>query len=500
MTYAVGLDLGSSFSSAAYWNGRNAEIIELPDGSRQLPSVVAIVDGKCLVGAEALDRGRAQRQFMFRHFKRRMGERFEEASESGWQTSADADGLVAWNGPDGVTYSTVELSSYIISALLDAAEAKLGERPTQAVITIPADSTEAQRAATLEAGRMAGLEQVDLMHEPTAAALSYGYDFTKRRVIAVPDAGGSTFDISIIETGKGRNGHALVEVLATDGRRKGLGGMDFDSALTMYLANRFRTINPDHDLSGDKIAMERVTEQAELAKIRLSGIEETSVRVPDLGVSRDGVTLSMQEPLDVKTLAAVSVKLTDSIAKICQRAVEKAKEKDPNFSILDIHDVVLVGGMTRSPVVREAIKSVFGREPLKSVNPAEAVALGAAIEAARISGRKTGLTVRDIISQPICIETLNNVSAMIFPSGSPVGSERTVVIRNANDNQAALSIAILEGSDLRADQCSTLATYHHVIEEPGPAKSAGLKLKCKIDERGRFSAESEDGWSWSAAS
>lgn len=506
MTTWLGVDFGTSNSAAAVVNSRGQpEIIELPDGRKSLPSVVAIVDGQILVGDEALERGKAKRDWMYRHFKRSMGERYHDATASGHQTMEGADGLIAWKGPpsekssNGTSYTTVELVSYVIGDLLSAAEAKLGERPTCAVITIPADSGEAQRAATIAAGKLAGLERVELMHEPTAAALAYGFDFAKTRRIVVVDIGGGTADLSCIQTGKGRSDHALVSVIATDGRRKGLGGIDFDRRLASYLANRWRTLYPDKDITADHDAMERVLEASEAAKIRLSGREETSVRVPDLG-SKDGVALHLEEVVDLKTFSQVAAELTKSISAICRRLVEKVKEKDPNFSVVDVHDVVLVGGMTRSPIVRDAVRVVFGREPRRDVNPEEAVAFGAAIEAARLSGRKTGLTVTDIISWPISVETTHGVAAMIFPSGAPFGSKRTVVIRNASDDQQALSIAILEGPDPRADQCAILARHDHIISEPGPAKSSALKLVCEIDKGGRFSAEAEDGWGFEGAS
>jgi molecular chaperone DnaK len=393
MALTIGIDFGNTFSCASWWDGRTAQIIELPDGRKQLPSAVAVVGDDIIVGWDALTRGKAQREFLYQNFKRRLGEVYHEESESGHQTCADPKtGLVAWKGPNGHIIPTVQLAAWIIEELLDAAEAKLGERPMSAVITIPADSGNAQREATLEAARLAGMiGTISLEHEPTMAALAYyGTDFgKKRRVIAVPDAGGSTFDISIIEAGQGRNGQALVEVLATDGRRKGAGGMDFDREIARYLTNRWRTMYPDNDISADVFAGDRVLESAEEAKRALSGKPETRVFIQGLAVTDTHVSLAMDEVLDLKTYATLSERLTDQITAICRRAVEKAKERDPKFQMSDIGDVVLVGGMTRSPVVRDAIRAVFGKEPRRDVNPEEAVALGAAIMGALISGRMT---------------------------------------------------------------------------------------------------------------
>lgn len=504
MTLSIGLDFGTSNSSAAVWNGRNAEIIEMPDGSKSLPSIVSIVDGYILVGEEALEKGRQNRRYMFRHFKRRMGEAYQEASDSGWQTMAGPDGMVAWKGPTNAAgeetiYTTVELASYIIRELLNAAEAKLGERPTVAVVTIPADAGEAQRAATIEAAKLAGLERVELMHEPTAAALAYGFDFAKPRRIAVVDHGGGTLDVSLIQTGKGRNDHALVEVKATDGRRKGLGGMDFDRHLAAYLTRSLIAHNPEADISADPAAMERVMEAAEAAKIRLSGKPDTTVRVADIYTDREGVSQALEEVIDLPTFGAVCADLTDDIAAICKRLVDKAREKDPNFSVLDINDVVLVGGMTRSPIVRQAVRTVFGREPRKDINPEDAVAMGAAIAAARLIGSKTGLTVRQMTTQGYAVKTIHGVAAEIFGPGTSYPVKREVTIANANDDQTALSLTLLEGSDMRAAMCNVLARHRHVLEAPAPAKTKGLKLTCQIDESGRFSVEAADGWRFDGA-
>lgn len=500
MTFWVGIDFGTSNSSIAYYNGRNAEIIEMPDGKRSIPSVVTIVGDEIFVGLEAIEKGREHREQMFRHFKRRMGEKYDDEAESGYQTCADPEtGLVAWRLEGDRFVETTDLASYVIDELLKAAELKLGERPTKAVITIPADSGEPQRAATLEAGRKAGLEHVELRHEPTMAALVAGYNNSKRRIIAVPDHGGGTFDVTLIETGKGRKDHALVSVLATDGRRKGLGGMDFDRESVRYLVNRLQTTHPDSDISSDHYAIERVTEQAEEAKKTLSRKSEARVFVPNVARSSEGTSIPMDETLDLKTFAALSERLTDQIAAICRRVIEKAKEKDPKFMLSDIHDVVLVGGMTRSPVVRDAIQAVFGKQARKDINPEEAVALGAAVEAAIVSGRLKGVTVRDITSQPIAVETLHDVASLIFPAGTSYPAERTVFVKNADEGQGALSIAVLEGDSMRASECEILATHDHIVEQPGAAKANKLKLVFKLDDGGRLSVDADDGWSWKGA-
>jgi molecular chaperone DnaK len=493
MSIAIGIDFGTSNSNAAVWNGRNAEIIEMPDGQKSMPSAVYMMADEYFVGAEAVERGRADRKHLFRHFKRNLGERFDDATSSGFQNAPDEDGLIGWIGPDGAVHSSVSLASFVFGELLDAAEAKLGVRPAIAVITIPADATEAQESATIAAAKMAGLETVRLMREPTAAALAYGFDFAKPRRIAVVDSGGGTFDISIIQTGKGRNDHSLVEVKATDGRRRGLGGMDVDKLITSYLGKRWRTSNADIDLSEHALA--RIQEQAEVAKIKLSRSPEVDVHVPGVATDRGGVTLDMNEAMTLPLLKDIASHISESVIAICRRAVEKVRDKDPNFSIRDINDVVLVGGMTRSPVIRDAVREVFGKEPRKDINPEEAVAMGAAIEAARLAGAKPGLTVRDITARSIAVETIDGVASVIVPAGTSYPCDPMhVTIRNARDDQKALSIALLEGNGLMVDGYETIGAHDYIIADPGAAKSAGLALKYWLDDSGRFQAETEDGW------
>lgn len=505
MPHMIGIDFGNATSCAAVWNGRHPEIIELPDGEKSLPSAVAVVDGETYVGREALERGRSvllearpdAQNFLFQYFKQRLGEKYDEETDSGHQTTLDPEtGLVAWRAPEDKLFETIDLAACVIATLLDAARDKLGERPTEAVITVPADAGDAQKAATIEAGRRAGLTKVVLMHEPTAAALAYGFGFDKPQRIVVVDHGAGTVDMSYIQAGKGRQGHTLVEVKATDGRKNGLGGMVFDQLVANYLAARWRTTHPENELS--KVQYARVLDQAEVAKIRLSGKSETQVRIANLAKGSNGVSISMEEPLNDRTFNEIVVDLRVGLASLCRRFIEKIKEKDPKFTVGDINEVVLVGGMTRCPAVREAIKSVFKKEPRKDINPEEAVALGAAVEAARLSGRKTGLTVRDIISHAICVETLKDVPAPIFEAGTNYPAERTVTIKNAHDGQAALSVAILEGTAPDASRCERLASFDHIIAEPGPAQTAAIKLLCRLDDNGRFSAQT-DGWQYEGA-
>lgn len=511
MSKWISIDLGTSNCSAAFWNGRHAEMIEFADSrfpsgvSHQMPSAIA-VNPETLditVGVEAMQEGKNHKgEWLYRHFKRRLGEEWHDAAESGYQTCPDPKtGLVAYKGPAGRIIPTVDLTYYLIDEILTQAATQLRERPTKAVITIPADSGDAQKAATLEAARKAGLLQVELEHEPTMAALAFGYDFSKRRVIAVVDHGAGTIDVSFIETGKGRNAHALVEVLVTDGRRKGLGGMDFDRNGARYLINRFRSIYRDQvpDEWPDRAAETRIHDAAEEAKRALSGKDETRVVIRDIWRSPEGVDISMDEPLDLKTFGAINAEALKQVEAICRRAAEKVKEKDPKFLLSDVQDVILVGGMTRSPVVRQAVRNVFNKEPRREINPEEAVALGGAIKTAILSGAISGVTVRDVISRAIYIETIDGIASEVFGSNTSYPAERKITIRNADDGQEALSVAVLEGETIYADECEILATHDHIVSEPGPARANALKLIARLDEGGRLSFEADDGWSWRGA-
>jgi len=510
MSKWISIDLGTSNCEAAFWNGRHAQMIEFHDArfpsgvSHQMPSAIAIDPDtdEIFVGVEALQKGKEHKgEWLYRHWKRRLGEEYHDEAESGHQTCADPKtGLVAYKGPNGHIIPTVDLAAYQIGEILTQAENQLGERPTHAVVTIPADSGEAQKAATLEAARKAGLLRVELEHEPTMAALAFGFDFRTPQVIAVVDHGAGTLDVSFIETGKGRNGISLVEVLVTDGRRKGLGGMDFDRATARYLVNRFRSLHEVGDEWPEHAAMTRISDAAEKAKQELSGKDETQVYIPTIWRTHEGVDTPLDEPLDLKTFAAINTEMSRQIEAICRRAADKVKEKDPKFRLNgDVKAVILVGGMTRSPLVRNAVRAVFNQEPRREINPEEAVALGGAIKTAILSGALNNVTVRDITSRAIGVETLDNIVSGIFPSGTSYPVTKEVVIRNADDGQEALSVAVVEGDALHATNCTVLATHDHIVSEPGPARANDLKLVFKLDEGGRLSVEAADGWSWRGA-
>jgi molecular chaperone DnaK len=361
----VGVDLGSSNSSIAWYNGRVPEVISV-DGSPLMPSVVTIVpadavgpgESQIFVGLDGIESGKRFPDFCFRLAKRRLGEMFHPDEDQGYQSVGAPDGTLHYQGPDGHTYSPVEICSMLIAKLLDAATAKWkGEKPDAAVICVPATFSPSQRKAVEEAGRMAGLAYVELMDEPTAAALAYGYDFKKVRRIAVLDVGGGTTDVSIIQTGSG-----LVSVLGTGGSSI-TGGSDVDAILGRYIVNQWATDHEGTDLAVDDTAMSLVLQESEDVKKRLSRKVKSEFRIKDFDRSPGGTDLHMDYVVDRPLLEHLSQDLLKRMRAACLVAIAEATRKDANFSAKrDLNDVVLVGGGSRMPAVQAMAKEVFGQE------------------------------------------------------------------------------------------------------------------------------------------
>jgi len=365
----VGVDLGSTNSSISFWNGRQSEVIYV-DGKPLMPSIVTIVpadavgpdESQVFVGIDAVEVGKRYRDYSFRLAKRRLGEMFHPDEDQGYQSVAGPDGSLHFQGPDGHTYSPVEICSMMIGKLLDAATEKFrGERPDGAVICVPATFTPSQRKAVEEAGQMAGLSYIELMDEPTAAALAYGFDFKKVRRIAVLDVGGGTTDVSIIQTGNG-----LVTVLGTGGSSI-TGGSDVDAILGRYIVNQWSDKH-ETDLAVDDSAMALVLQEAEQAKIRLSRKQKTEFRIKDFDRTPGGVVLHMDEIIDRPMLENLAKDLLKRMRAACEVAIAEAKRKDPNFSPRDLNDVVLVGGGTRMPAVQHLATS-SGRTQRRTLTP-----------------------------------------------------------------------------------------------------------------------------------
>jgi len=488
LSRVVGIDLGSTNSSIARWNGRAPEVIPV-DGVPLLPSVVTIVpadavapgDDQVFVGQDAIEAGKRYRDFCFRNFKRRLADMWHADEDTGYQTVEGGDGTTHYQGPDGHTYSPVELCAEVIGKLLDATTVKFkGEKPDGAVICVPATFTPAQRRAVEEAGKLAGLAYIELMDEPTAAALAYGYDFKKVRRIAVLDVGGGTTDVSIIQTGNG-----LVTVLGTGGSSI-TGGSDVDAILARYIVNEWSKKH-ETDIAVDDTAMALVRQEAEQAKIRLSRKQKTELKIKDFDRTPGGVVLHMDEIVDRPLLEHLSKDLLNRMRAACAVAIAEAQRKDPNFSVRDLNDVVLVGGGTRMPAVQAMARDVFGQEAKTDIDPEVAVVLGAAIRAAVLEGRKTDLVLQDILNYAIAAETydkVEGVASIIFPRGSeyPTKSPLSFVLTNREPGQTSLPFRLVAGDADRAAECELLHSID-VDVKPSAPRSQRVALTISLNAR-----------------
>lgn len=483
----IGIDLGTSNSCAAVWDGRAARMIELGEGVNTiLPSVITVAQDQVFIGQDAVDMGRRFPEYCFRHFKRKLGETFNDNEDHGHQVVRGPDGAAHFRGPESFTYSPAELTSYLIVELVKAANARMSPQDsvTGAVITVPADFNQTQRAAVMEAAKLAGLDNVELMHEPTAAALCYGFDAKKARRILVFDKGGGTLDLSAVSTGGG-----LVDVLTTNGIRD-LGGSDFDERIAQYIVNLWRT---EHgvDLSLKDAAMVRIMVEAESVKKRLSDKVETVFRVEDIDRDKDGVTQHINYPITREVFEELTRDLRERIIAACKAAISDLKRADPNFSARDFHDILLVGGMTRVPSIRALVKEFFGKDPKRESSPEQVVAMGAAIRAAILDGRKTDTSIVDLTPHAIAIETTDGTAAILVPRGTNYPFQDTFMLSNPDAGQTEISVRLLSGDGARASTCEIF--WASDIEIPaGPAQSARLPLTVTIDAGGSYSAKCGD--------
>lgn len=483
----LGCDIGTTNSCISMWDGRAARMIEIGEGVNVImPSVVTIVGDQVLVGQDAVEAGRKHPDFCYRHFKRRLAQPFHDEEDHGYQICKGPDGTMHYRGPNDTTYSPIELTAFVINALVQAANAKLQpmDEVTGAVICVPADFTQAQREAVEEAARMAGLKRIELMHEPTAAALAYGHDAKKTKRIPVFDLGGGTFDVSIVSTGGG-----LVDVLTTNGIRD-LGGVDFDKRIADYIVNLWRT---EHgvDLAVRDGAMQRVRNEAEAAKKRLSEKQETRFKLDDIGRSKDGVSLHMDYPLSRAVLDELTSDLRERLVVACKAAINDIRRTDQNFAVGDLDRPLLVGGMTRMQSVRSVAEDFFGKPAKRDESPETVVAMGAAIRAAIIEGRKPDITIADITSHAIGIETVGGVSAILFPKGTNYPAEGTFTLSNPDPGQLELSIRLVQGEASKAQACELLWAVDVPIE-PGEPQSARKFLTVRLDASGRPTAECDE--------
>jgi len=485
MSKIIGIDLGTTNSCVAIMEGTQAKVLENAEGARTTPSVVAFTDeNEKLIGQPAKRQAVTNPENTIFAVKRLIGRNFDDPTvkkdvEAAPFKIVNSEKGDAWIEAKGEKYSPSQISAFILQKMKETAEKYLGQAVEKAVITVPAYFNDAQRQATKDAGKIAGLEVLRIINEPTAASLAYGLDKKQNKKIAVYDLGGGTFDVSILELGDG-----VFEVKSTNGDTF-LGGEDFDNAIVDYLISEFKKDN-GIDLKSDKLALQRLKEAAEKAKIELSSAEQTDINLPFITADKTGpkhINLKM-------TRAKLEALVEDLIARTippCKTAL-----KDAGIDASEIDEVVMVGGMTRMPKVIEEVKNFFGKDPNKSVNPDEVVAMGAAIQAGVLQGDVKDVLLLDVTPLSLGIETLGGVSTKLIDKNTTIPTKKSQVFSTAEDNQPAVSIRVLQGEREMATDNKLLGNFELVGIAPAPRGVPQIEVTFDIDANGIVNVSAKD--------
>ena len=485
MSRVIGIDLGTTNSCVAIMEGKQAKVIENAEGQRTTPSVVAFLDkDERLVGQPAKRQAVTNPNDTIFAAKRLIGRTFDDQSvkkdvEKVPFKIVKSDKNDAWIEAKGKKYSPSQISAFILQKMKETAEKHLGQPVTKAVITVPAYFNDAQRQATKDAGKIAGLEVLRIINEPTAASLAYGLDKKGGKKIAVYDLGGGTFDVSILEIGDG-----VFEVKSTNGDTF-LGGEDFDDTVVDYLVSEFKK-DSGIDLKTDKLALQRLKEAAEKAKIELSSATQTEINLPFITADKTG-----PKHINLKFTRA---KLEALVESLIEKTLEPCKTalKDSGFSAAEINEVVLVGGMTRMPKIVETVKNFFGKTPNKSVNPDEVVAMGAAIQAGVLQGDVKDVLLLDVTPLSLGIETLGGVSTKLIDKNTTIPTKKSQVFSTAEDNQPAVSIRVLQGEREMAADNKILGNFELVGIAPAQRGIPQIEVTFDIDANGIVNVSAKD--------